>query len=226
MAANITTELTNHLLSRHLHPSQQWLTNHISTIRPNTPLPALRQTCLFRLLSSDITTSLSPPATGLFPTDVLNARIQARHLAGPIVTQVLDVEDIGHSRWSQVEALESQKRGEMTRGREIVRVVPGEVEANTDAASTAPSAGPHKLLLQDAKGVKVYALELRNIEGISTNMNIGCKLSLRNVTVARGVVMLEPGTVTIMGGKIDALHKAWRDGRLERLKAAAPVTDE
>ena len=107
----------------------------------------------------------------------------------------------------------------MTRGREIIRVVPGEVEGNGDAAAST-SAGPHKLLLQDAKGLKIYALELRAIDGVSTNMNLGCKFVLRNFTVARGVIMLEPRSVQVLGGKIEALHKAWRDGRLERLKAA------
>ena len=101
-----------------------------------------------------------------------------------------------------------------------MRVVPGEVEANGDAASTA-STGPHKLLLQDSKGTKVYALEMRNIDGVGTNMNIGCKSVLRNITVARGVILLEPGNVTVLGGKIEPLHKAWREGRLERLKTAA-----
>ncbi|KAF2204119.1 RecQ mediated genome instability protein Rmi1 [Delitschia confertaspora ATCC 74209] len=220
MANDFTTDILNHLLSRHLHASQKWLSTYIATIRPNTPLPALKQTCLFRLLSTDITNTLTPPPSGRFPVDIINGQIQSREIAGPIVVQVLDVEDIGHSRWSQVEALESQERGETTKGREIVRVVHGEAETDNENVSNTTSVGPHKLLLQDAKGAKVYAMELRKIEGISTKMNIGSKIVLRSFTVARGVIMLEPGNVTLLGGKIEALHKAWRDGRKDRLKAA------
>ena len=43
---------------------------------------------------------------------------------------------------------------------------------------------------------------------------------LRNVTVARGVLLLEPETTTILGGKIEDLHKVWVEGRKAELKAA------
>jgi len=45
-------------------------------------------------------------------------------------------------------------------------------------------------------------------------------MSLRDVLVARGVVLLEPGTVTMLGGKIEGLHRAWRENRKAELKAA------
>lgn len=195
--------------------------NFLSTTRPNTPLPALKQTVGFRLLATDITTSLNPPATSVFPSDILKGTTQSRIVTGPVLCQILDIEDIGNSRWSQVEAIEAQERGEMTKGREIVRVV----EQENDDPSAAPppihSRGPFKLLLQDAKGTKVYAFDLRGIEGLNTNMTIGVKLLLRNVDVRRAVVMLEPGGVQILGGKLEALDKAWKEGRKERLIKAA-----
>ncbi|KAF2827292.1 hypothetical protein CC86DRAFT_290053 [Ophiobolus disseminans] len=221
MAANIALELTQHLHARHLYPSTAWMQNFLSTTRPNTPLPALKQTVGFRLLASDITTSLNPPATSLFPEDILRGTVQCRIVSGPVVCQILDIEDIGNSRWSQVEAIEAKERGEMTKGREIVRVV--EQENDDPSAATAPihSRGPFKLLLQDAKGVKIYALDVRGIEGLNTNMTMGVKLSLRNVDVRRAVVMLEPGNVQILGGKLEAFDKAWKEGRKERLMNAA-----
>lgn len=83
-----------------------------------------------------------------------------------------------------MEALEAQERGETTKGREVVRVLP--VEEGPDAAVAIAgggggqsSAGPHKLLLQDAKGTKVYGLEVRGIQGVSVGMAIGAKLVLR-----------------------------------------------
>jgi RecQ-mediated genome instability protein 1 len=221
MTANITAELTQHLNARHLYPTAAWLESFLSTTRPNTPLPALKQTSLFRLLATDITTSLSQPSNSVFPSDVLNGTIKSRIVPGPILCQVLDIEDIGHSRWSQVEAIEANERGETTKGRQIVRVVEQESEATAEAAAPVQSKGPFKLLLQDAKALKIYAMDLRGIDGLNTSMTMGVKLVLRDVDVRRGVIMLEPGNVQVLGGKLEALDKAWKEGRKERLKAAA-----
>jgi len=225
MAHNLIAELTQHLNSRHLHPTPAWLQSFVSTTRPNTPMAALKQTALFRLLATDITTTLVQSANTVFPIDVLNARVPSRNVAGPIVCQVLDIDDIGLSRWAQVEAIEAKERGETTKGREIVRVVENENDGTT-VAPAVQSKGPFKLLLQDAKGVKVYALDLRGIDGINTSMTMGAKLVMRNVDVRRAVFMLEPGGVQVLGGKIEALDKAWKDGRKERLVNAAKAVDE
>ncbi|KAF2018286.1 RecQ mediated genome instability protein Rmi1 [Aaosphaeria arxii CBS 175.79] len=219
MANNLCTELKVHLSSRHLHPTDAWLQTFISTVRPNTPIPALKQTCLFRLLATDITNSLDQPQSSLFPSDVLNAKAQSRFLAGPIVCQVLDIEDIGSSRWSQVESLEATERGETTKGREIIRVT--DDEPNGAIPTSTISKGPFKILLQDAKGTKVYALDLSGTNGLHTGISMGTKLVIRNADVRRAVLMLEPGRTQILGGKIEALDKVWKEGRKERLMAAA-----
>jgi len=227
MANNVLAELTQHLHSRHLHPTTAWLQSFVSTTRSNTPLPALKSTAIFRLLATDITTSLDQSASTLFPQDILNAKIQTRHVAGPIVCQVLDIEDIGLSRWAQVEAIEAKERGETTKGREIVRVVDDDNEAG--GATPAPvvqSKGPFKLLLQDAKGAKVYAVDLHGIEGLNTNMTLGSKLLLRNTNVRRAVAMLEPDSVQILGGRIATLDEAWKAGRKQRLMDAAKAGHE
>jgi RecQ-mediated genome instability protein 1 len=219
MASNLA-ELTQHLNSRHLYPAAAWLQSFVSGTRPNTPLPALKQTALFRLLATDLTASLHPPPHTVFPKDILNPGTKTRIIAGPIVCQVLDVEDIGLSRWAQVEQIEAKERGETTKGREIVRVV----EDNNDGGTVAPavhSRGPFKLLLQDAKGAKIYAIDLRGIQGVNADMAMGSKLLLQNTDVRRAVAMLEPANVHILGGRLDALDKAWRDGRKERLMNAA-----
>jgi RecQ-mediated genome instability protein 1 len=226
MAANLAAELTQHLNGRHLYPTAAWMQSFLSTTRPNTPLPAIKQTAGFRLLATDITNSLQPPANSVFPQDILRGTVQSRVVPGPIVCQILDVEDIGNSRWSQVEAIESKERGETTKGREVVRVI--EQENDDPSAAVAPihSKGPFKLLLQDAKGLKIYAFDIRGIDGLNTNTSMGTKLVLRNVDVRRGVAMIEPGNVQILGGKLEALDKAWKDGRKERLMKAVKAEGE
>ena len=213
---SLATQITNHLASKSLIPTPVWLNSFLATQKATTPLPALKQTALFRLLASDITKSLQSNPNSLLPTHVANAEIQERRIAGPIPVQVLDVEDIGRSRWSQVEAIEAAECGETTKGRKVIRVVQGEEGLSDPSAG---SNGPHKLLLQDANDTRAYGFELSAVEGLGLSMNIGAKLLLKDVVVARGVMLLEPGCVTILGGKVESLHKAWKEGRKAALKA-------
>jgi len=225
--ADTTNAIANFLMSKGLVPTTAWLYNFIATLKPNTPLLAQQQTALFRMLSSDLTTSIQvAESRNALPNDVSNVEIEHRSLSGPITVQVLDLEDIGRSRWSQVELLEAHDRGEMTKGREVIRIVPGEDgNADTTSAQTpanAASSGPHKLLLQDAKGTKVHGFELVAVSGIGLpQLSIGAKLVLSNVTVARGVVLLQPKSVEVLGGKVDVWNKKWKSDRKETLKRKA-----
>jgi RecQ-mediated genome instability protein 1 len=219
-----TNEVLSYLQSKGLTPTTAWLTKFLATQRPSVPLPALKQTAQVRLTHTDITTTFekSGTSTRTFPPDIHDASIRERRIQGPIIVQVLDIEDIARSKWSQVEALEAEERGETTKGREIIRVVPGEPGEN-DNQTTTQSSGPHKLTLQDAQGTSAYGFELSTVEGIGMNMNIGTKLVLKDVAVARGVLLLEPGSVVVLGGRIDELHKAWKRKRKETLKNAASI---
>lgn len=223
-SAALVRELTAYLTLKNLPPSSAWLQSFLPTIRASTPLPAIQKTALFRLLASDITQSLERTLSSIFPADIHNAHIKERKLVGPIACQVLDVEDIGQSRWSQVEALEAAERGEGKKGREVIRVIPSDEQGEDRGAYV--SFGPHKLLVQDAQGTRVYGMELQTIGGINVNMSIGTKLVLKDVTVARGVILLEPQSVNVLGGKIEQLHKEWRETRKERLKVAVGMVVE
>lgn len=222
MANNLVAEIAQHLASKHMHPTQAWLQSVVPSLSSNAPLQSKKQTALFRLLATDITRTLHPASSVGFPSDIHNGQVSSRALAGPIICQVLDIEDIGLSRWAQVEQIEAQERGEMTKGREIVRVI--EDDGNNAGGTVAPavqSKGPFKLLLQDAKGTKVYAVDLRGIGGLNTGISMGTKILLANAQVRRAVIMLESSSVQMLGGKIEALDKAWKEGRKERLIASA-----
>lgn len=200
-----------------------------------------------RLLASDLTTpglldptqvaQISFPSAG---SSVSDPTVRETKLRTDVYTQVLDVENLSRSRWDQVDELEAIERGEFTRGREVVRLVSAEGEEQTQQPPppTAPSAAlqqgglnhnvhsdknaTHRLVLQDCRGHKIYALELTRIPKIVIGTtNIGEKILLKKGTVvARGTVMLEPTTCEILGGKVEAWQKAWTEGRLARLKEA------
>lgn len=159
--------------------------------------------------------------------------MKASSLSTDTPCQILDIEDLSRSKWDLVEALESERKGETTRGREVIRVLPTPPEDSTQATQFPPTAatpaaqqrysGPFKILLQDCKGQKVYGFELKRVEKLCypPGMNIGCKVMLKKgVKVARGMVLLEPDFVTVLGGKIEAVDKAWKEGRENRLREA------
>jgi RecQ-mediated genome instability protein 1 len=237
MAASeaLATQISAALQTRHnLSVNLTWLAAILSTSRtPPPPLPALTSTAHFRLLTSDFTTSLSTSNTStLLPTDISELDIKERKLAGNVPLQVLDVDDIGTSKWSQVEAIERVERGEEVRGREIIRTLPAEAgeglgdnpTATNAAGRAAWPSGPHKYLLQDAKGTKAVAFEKVRVPklGLSDDgMSIGMKIMLKaGSVVRRGVVMLAPENVIVLGGKVEMWDKTWRDGRKESLKRA------
>ena len=221
--------------SKALSVSASWLNTFLASAgaQRNIPVSALSKTAIFRVLASDFQETLSKNPSNLFPVDINDPKIQERRLQGPIPVQVLDIEDIGTSLWSQIEAIERIERGEAIRGREIVRTISvGEdTEAaenngsgSNNAAPGAPNAsgnsgsGPHRLILQDAAGTKGVAMEMQRIEGVSLEkLSIGAKFVLRNTTVARGMILLDSGCATLLGGKIDSLDRPWKEGRKARL---------
>lgn len=223
--------------SKSLAVSPDWLDSFLTSSGPsnrNIPISALTQTALFRVLASDFRDSLSKTPASLLPVDIADPNVQERRLQGSIPVQVLDIEDIGTSLWSQIEAIERVERGEAIRGREIVRTIAaledneitgtGNTHTSNNAtggnanASGSSGFGPHRLIVQDAAGTKAVGIEMQRIEGVSIEkLPIGAKLMLRNATVARGMVLLAPESTITLGGKIEGLDRSWRTDRKERL---------
>ncbi|KAF5022424.1 hypothetical protein F66182_5509 [Fusarium sp. NRRL 66182] len=234
---DLGSQLRASILAQNLpHPSTAFL-NSLTTARsPPLPLPSLLATAKARLLATDLTSSIlmNTSSAQSLPQDADSADSRERRLARPVHVQVLDIENLALSRWEQVEEMEAVARGETTRGREVVRVTAeDEDESNAEGQTQRPggtrnTTGPksagksatHRLVLQDCKGAKVYALELRRIDGVGVGKTqIGEKILLKAGTViARGMIMLEPDKCVLLGGRVEAWHKTWADGRLVRLK--------
>ncbi len=73
----------------------------------------------------------------------------------------------------------------------------------------------HKLVLQDSKGQKMYAVELKRVDGISVGKtSIGEKILLRTwCTVSRGVILLEPASCVVLGGRLShGTRPGWKGG--------------
>ncbi|SPJ91955.1 uncharacterized protein FTOL_13609 [Fusarium torulosum] len=240
---DLSGQLRASILAQNLpHPTTTFLNSLITARSPPPPLPSLLATAKARLLTADLTSStiINTSSIQSLPSDADSTESREKRLPRPVHVQVLDIENLALSRWEQVEEMEAVARGETTRGREVVRVtaeddddnvVEGQTQTQNQTQRTAGArntAGPkpagknatHRLVLQDCKGTKLYALELRRFDGIGVGQTqIGEKMLLKAGTViARGMVLLEPDKCVMLGGKIEAWQKTWLDGRLARLK--------
>ncbi|WYZ34103.1 hypothetical protein EsH8_I_000379 [Colletotrichum jinshuiense] len=232
---DLTTQIRSALQSQSFPaPSIPWTTTLTSRV-PTPPLPSLIATAKARLLASDLTTPglLDQAANASLPAQ--NAGTPETILSQDVPCQVLDVENLSLSRWEQVEELEAVARGEQTTGRRVVRLAAAEdaeydnLDEGTAGSGRAPQQqqqqrrnATHRLVLQDCRGQKIYAMELRRIDKIGIgSTHIGEKVMLKSGTViARGTVLLGPDKCVMLGGKIDAWQKAWIEGRMARLKEA------
>lgn len=238
-ATQITTTLVQQGYPK---PRAEWLKNLLSAQRASIPLAALLATVKHRLLASNFSTdNILMPNTPCFPPGCTSPNTKEISLLGPIPVQILSIEDISKSRWEQIEAIEAQERGETTKGREVIRVVAAEEGENgqgqaavvsraannnsnsSSSAAVGVSSGPHKLVLQDMKGQTIFAFELKRIPKVEVGMSIGSKMVLKNVMIARGMVMLEPERVVVLGGKIDVLHRAWLENKKKTLMEAVGI---
>ena len=256
MSGDVAAQLQSVLRTQSIPvPSLAWLRAVVIPTRtPPPPLASLIATARARLLAADVTApgllDAAYAAAHALPESntINNPAVDTARLGRDVVVQVLDVENLSRSRWEQVEELEAIERGEQTRGREVIRLPaagtdgvgddddgdddanarggPGGIAAAAAAAAAARNA-THKLVLQDCKGQKVCAVELKRVERIAVGQTqIGEKILLREDTkIARGVLLLEPANCHILGGRVEVWHKAWTEGRLARLREAARIED-
>ncbi|KYK54748.1 RecQ mediated genome instability protein Rmi1 [Drechmeria coniospora] len=201
------------------------------------------------LSSTASSTLLDRTLLAALPIDGAAAAAAAKvTLVRDVHVQVVDVENLSLSRWQQVEALDALERGEGTRGRQVVRLAAttdgaegdgngadedatnGDVQnhtrraaqTNAAASATASPNATHRLVLQDHKGTRIFAVELRRIARIGVGKtNMGEKILLRAGTVvSRGIALLTPETCVLLGGKVETWHEAWLRDRLASLREA------
>ncbi|KAK4068375.1 uncharacterized protein Triagg1_7314 [Trichoderma aggressivum f. europaeum] len=231
---DLIPQLRRAILAQSLPPPSQTLLTTLTSRSPPPPIPSLLATAKARLLASDLTNpsgTVVDPSMPVFPPTLDSATVQESTISQNTHVQVLDIENLSLSRWEQVEELEAIERGERTRGRQVIRVTDeenGEADGSAEqtqasragAAASGVANAVHRLVLQDGRGKKVFAVELKRIGGIGIGKTyIGEKILLRaGAVVARGTVLLTPETCTLLGGKIDAWHEAWMEGRLARLR--------
>lgn len=170
--------------SLHIRPTYlQTLLSSLSSQRQIPTGPALFGWLKFRILSSDITESLQPHANLCFPVNITDGDVQSTVLPGPVAVQVTGIEDMGTSKINQIDRIEMSERGEIMKGKEVIRLVPEEEGGDGGEGGfvgrppvVAAKTGPHKLLVEDAGGRGVYGIELHDVQGIQVDMPMGTKV--------------------------------------------------
>lgn len=244
MDRTLTTQLKQALTSASFPlPSPTLLATLLSTTPSSPSLPRLTAQAKSQILTSPITApSLLDPSVPVFPPNLLSPALRDGRLSTDVPVQVVDVEDLSRSRWEQIEELERVERGEGRRGRAIVRVEDEEGDEEAQRATQGPrtQANPnsnqnptpkakgnttHRLTLQDRAGTAIPALELVRNPRIGLGVTrIGEKIIVkRGAAVARGTVLLEPGTCVFLGGYVEGEEEMWIRERLGRLRGAVGV---
>ncbi|EPE34424.1 hypothetical protein GLAREA_10118 [Glarea lozoyensis ATCC 20868] len=210
-------------------PSPEFLLS-ILTPNPTTgripPLQALTATAKHRILSTPLTPTLLSPSTPFLPATISSPTTQSHLLTHDTPVQILDILDISTPKWTQVTQLEDIRKGSSTSGRRVIQLPTPPSEDSTQQTQTQTqtqvrSRGTYKLQLVDVKGTQISAFELQPIPKLDVppGMGIGCKVMLKKGTrVARGVVLLEVGKTVVLGGRVEVLGKAWREGLEGRLR--------
>ncbi|SPO04295.1 uncharacterized protein DNG_06978 [Cephalotrichum gorgonifer] len=229
-------------------PSTTLLTTLLST-NPPPSLPRLTAQTKSHILTTDLTTpSLLDPSVPVFPPELLSPALRDAKLPADVPLQIVDIEDLSRSRWDQIEELERIEKGELKKGRAVVRI---ENEDEDDAAARAtqggaarptpaPAPGPgdaaqkasgnatHRVTLQDRAGTNIFGIELTRMPRLGVGVTrIGEKVVVRRgATVARGTVLLEPATFLFLGGYVESEEKRWVGDRLKVLREAVGVADQ
>ncbi|KKA28876.1 hypothetical protein TD95_000271 [Thielaviopsis punctulata] len=226
-------------------PCTAWARSFLSAQKitsppPKSKLPPLIESARTAILAADLTAPNFLDASlvsGFPPPATFAADVQEASLPADVIVQVLDIEDLTRSRWDQVQELEAVERGEMRKGREIIRAPVDDDEAGGASggrkkthASTEGATGrdtaTHRLVLQDHTGFQAFALEFSRIRALGVGTTtIGAKLLISaGARVARGMILLEPANCAVLGGGVASWHAKWVEEKKKRLKeTVAPV---
>lgn len=229
MDRTLTTQLKTALGAASIPlPSQSLLTSLLSTT-PSPSLPRLTALAKSKVLTSPLTDpSLLDPSVPAFPPSLLSPEAREGRLPVDVPLQVVNIEDLSRSRWEQIEELERVERGETKKGRAVVRVENEEEDENMDRATQgaraperkAPGNATHRLTLQDRAGTLLHGLELVRMPRLGVGVTkMGEKVLVkRGAVVARGTLLLEPGTCVFLGGFVEGEDERWVAGRLKALR--------
>ncbi|KAK9467842.1 hypothetical protein V1512DRAFT_260201 [Lipomyces arxii] len=217
-----------------LRPTPSWITASLLSIQL-TPAKSTVKAAFLALeqnfLKSDICRCLPPmhdPSseqellmcvqTSNFLPDGL-AGVHATTVDGPLTFQIADVIETGVSKYEQLRRLADRETD--ASGRRIIRDVPDVDEPLRPVVAPGEKfigKGMVKLLLQDALGRCFWSIEIKPIGSVEVGMQLGAKITMSNIGVTRGVLLLKPTSVVLHGGEIAEWNVDYEKRLIARLR--------
>ena len=137
-----------------------------------------------------------------------------------LVLQINALEDVSQSLYSQLDKENTQTR------QMVIEPTQEATQANNNTAAMPVMTNLSKRLLRLTLSdghVEMPAMELRPIPELSIHTPIGTKLLIKNAMVQRGMVLLQPENVQVLGGRIKKFeHQDYQYRLRERLGIPHP----
>jgi len=219
MLPQVKDHLTNTL---GIHVSDDWLqqcthfvlTEELEPFRRSN-VTAVREAVYRQFLSSDLDRCGRKPS----PHHAIFSTLDERHgeiLKGPFVLQINDIVDAGIPMVDQIDMekeLVAKDGEEMDEADALFTdALQTEIQGNSKSKKNEQQFSYSKRLLRltlsDGQFNDIQAMEYKPIDALSLRTELGAKVRISNVLVRRGVLLLIPESIVLLGGGVDELIEA------------------
>ncbi|KAF7724616.1 recQ-mediated genome instability protein 1 [Apophysomyces ossiformis] len=183
---------------------QQWYAERmVSVASNNSDREFLYAALLDDFLNKDMRLTSKPILAEDYGQQPLDTFPAPQFRQTGIVLQIQDTIDISHSAHSLLDSLST------------VTTVRHVYTSREDDDEVRFQRGMLRWTLTD--GTKeIQALEFKRIPELNMNTPFGCKLLITNCQVRRGVLLLDPSKVKVLGGQVPALYQGNMTAELKR----------
>ncbi|KAG2382920.1 hypothetical protein C9374_004887 [Naegleria lovaniensis] len=213
------SQIKSRLLSEKIFVLDDWLEQCIQFVESEEPylrnnLEGMKEAVFKQFLVSDYDKIAQKPS----PNYSLFSNLEQEHgkiLKGPFVLQINDIWDIGIPMTDQIDmdkelvdsSNEEMEEGDLLFSDALHTEIQG-AKPKKDYTNSNYSRRLLKFTLSDGHVNNIQAMEYKPIDFISLKTELGTKVKISNVLVRRGMLLLIPQSITIMGGGVDELIEA------------------
>ncbi|KAI0649115.1 hypothetical protein C8Q79DRAFT_493110 [Trametes meyenii] len=169
-----------------------WIEQELPHLNTARDMPIILENVNTQLLQSNFADSMVA-GTG-FPPNVLNA--EKVFLEGPILVEIVEIMEIGHSAYSLLQTYESRQE---YRKQADLRAAGGDADA--EEQKPMPKYPRSMLQLELSDGVSTLpAIESKKLPEFELGETpLGCKMIIKNVWIRQGTALLKPDCIELKG---------------------------
>ncbi|EFC47713.1 predicted protein [Naegleria gruberi] len=214
MNANIKSHLNNlkiNVLDDWVDQCVQFIGIEEPHLRSN--INGMKEAVYQQFLCSDYDQCAMKPS----PNFKLFSNIEEQHgqiLNGPFVLQINDIWDIGIPTTEQIDMKElvPQNNEDVEEGEALFTdALQTEIvgsKGKRDYTNSSYSRRMLKFTLSDGHVNNIQAVEYKPLDSLSLKTPLGCKIKLTKVLVRRGILLLIPECISILGGSVEEMIEA------------------